>query len=396
MTNQKSVPLLDLRPQYARIRQEVEEAIHRVCNSQHFILGPEVEAFEEVIAKYCQCRFAIGVSSGTDALQVCLMALGVGPSDEVITTPYSFFASTASIVRLGAKPVFVDIDPQTFNMRTDEVAEKLSSKTKAIMPIHLFGQCVEMNPLLEIAKRHNIPIIEDAAQAIGAEYEGKPAGSLGLGGCFSFFPSKNLGAFGDAGMVTTNNPDFAKKVKTLRVHGAEEKYIHTFVGGNFRIDALQAAVLHVKLKYLEDWTKGRKQNAAIYRKLFVDAKLTGTGNSSLSLETNPVVLPYESSRTRHIYNQFVIRARERDKLFQHLREHHIGVEIYYPRPLHLQECFHKFGYHSGDFPESERAAQESLALPIFPELEKQQIEYVVEIIAHFYRKRQNINLNSSV
>lgn len=387
MTAQKSVPLLDLRPQYARIRQEVEEAIQRVCNSQHFILGPEVEAFEEEMAQYCQCQFAIGVSSGTDALQVCLMALGVGAVDEVITTPYSFFASTAAIVRLGAKPVFVDIDPQTFNMRTDKVAEKLSSKTKAIIPVHLFGQCAEMDPLLEVAQHHHIPIIEDAAQAIGAEYEGKPAGSFDRGGCFSFFPSKNLGAFGDAGMVITNNPDFAKQVKTLRIHGAEEKYFHKFVGGNFRLDALQAAVLRVKLKYLEDWTEGRRQNAAFYRRLFVESKLSGVGDSSPSLETNSVLLPYESPQTRHIYNQFVIRARERDPLLRHLREHHIGVEIYYPRPLHLQECFHEFDYHSGDFPESERAAQESLALPIFPELEKHQIEYVVEMIACFYRER---------
>jgi len=370
MTN---VPLLDLKAQYSTIRSEIREAIERVVESQHFILGPEVEALEREIAGFCNARFAVGVSSGTDALLAALMAIGTGPGDEVITTCYSFFATAGVIARLGARPVFVDIDPQSFNLDSGQVAQKITSRTKAIMPVHLFGQCAKMGPIMEIAKAKGMLVIEDAAQAIGARNrEGKPAGTIGDIGCFSFFPSKNLGAFGDGGMVVTNDEKLAEIVKMLRVHGGKPKYHHRIVGGNFRLDALQAAVLRVKLKYLPSWTEGRRNNAGRYRRLFEEAGLS-------KYTSVPVDSP------GHIYNQFVVQFPDRDRLQSFLRQEGVETEIYYPVPLHVQECFQGLGYRPGDFPKAETAAGEALALPVYPELTEQQQTYVVEKILEFYR-----------
>ncbi len=366
------VPLLDLRPQYAAIREEIREAIDRVCESQSFILGPEVAALEEEIASYCGARFAIGVSSGTDALLVALMALGIGSEDEVITTPYSFFATAGVIVRLGARPVFVDIDPATSNLDPNAVADKISVRTKAIMPVHLFGLCVELDPLLATANKHGVAVIEDAAQAIGArDSQDRRAGTMGTMGCFSFFPSKNLGAFGDGGMVVTKDIDLAEKLKILRVHGGKEKYYHQVVGGNFRLDALQAAVLRVKLKYLPKWTQARRANASRYRQLFADAGLLAF-----------VQLPLDAPG--HIYNQFVIRVPQRNQVRAFLREQGVETEIYYPVALPTQECFSPFGYKPGDFPSAEAVAHETLALPIYPELTETQLRYVVGKFKEFF------------
>jgi len=362
------IPLLDLKAGYAAIREEIQVALERVIEAQAFILGPEVEALEAEVAAYSQCQYGIGVSSGTDALLVALMALGVGPGDEVITSPYTFFATAGTIARLGARPVFIDIDPATFNLDPDLLAAAITPRTKAIMPVHLFGQMADMDPIMEIAERHHLPVIEDAAQAIGAEYKGRRAGSIGTVGCFSFFPSKNLGGFGDGGMVTTQDPALANQIQLLRAHGMRPKYYHQFIGGNFRLDALQAAVLRVKLKYLDGWSEGRQRNAATYRALFAQAGL------------DAVVLPVEASERRHIYNQFVIRVPHRDQVLQHLRESQVGVEIYYPVPIHLQECFRDQGYHQGDFPVSERAALETLAIPIYPELTDEALARVVRVI----------------
>jgi dTDP-4-amino-4,6-dideoxygalactose transaminase len=358
------VPLLDLKAQYASIRSEIREAVDRVMDSQQFILGPEVDAFEAEIASYCRCRHAIGVSSGTDALLVVLMALGVQPGDEVISPAFSFFATAGTIARLGAKPVFADIDPLTFNIDPSGLESKITPRTKAILPVHLFGQLAEMDEINRIAAKHNIPVIEDAAQAIGAERDGKRAGSIGTAGCLSFFPTKNLGAFGDAGMVTTNDAALAERVRMLRVHGYRSRYLNELLGGNFRIDALQAAVLRVKLRYLDRWTESRQRNAALYRKLL----------------PKTVVLPLENPG-RHIYNQFVIRHPDRDALVASLRKQGIGCDIYYPVPSHLQPCFSGLGYRPGDFPASELACQESLALPIFPELSEEMIQRVSAAVA---------------
>ena len=367
------VPLLDLKAQYSAIRSEIRDAIERVVESQHFILGPEVEGLEREIAAFCNARFTVGVSSGTDALLAALMAIGTGAGDEVITTCYSFFATAGVIARLGARPVFVDIDPKSFNLDTGQVAQKITSRTKAIMPVHLFGQCADMDPIMEIAKSKGIHVIEDAAQAIGARNrEGKPAGTIGDIGCFSFFPSKNLGAFGDGGMVVTNDEKLAEIVKMLRVHGGKPKYHHRIVGGNFRLDALQAAVLRVKLKYLTSWTEGRRNNAGRYRRLFEESGLTKCAS-----------IPEDSPG--HIYNQFVARFPDRDRLQSFLRQKGVETEVYYPVPLHLQDCFRQLGYHSGDFPEAESAARESLALPIYPELTEKQQRYVVQQIKEFYQ-----------
>jgi dTDP-4-amino-4,6-dideoxygalactose transaminase len=348
--------------------------VDRVIDSQQFILGPEVEALEREIAQYAGCAYAVGVSSGTDALLLALMALGIGPGDEVVTTPYSFFATAGSIVRLGARPVYVDIDPVSFNVDTSRVEVAVTRRTKAIMPVHLFGQVAEMAPLLEISERKGIPVIEDAAQAIGAQWQSRRAGSLGRLGCFSFFPSKNLGGFGDGGMVTTSDPALAEKLRILRNHGAKAKYHNRFVGGNFRLDALQAAVLRVKLPHLDSWTRRRQENAAIYRRLFAEAGLTPAR----------LRLPEESAHRRHIYNQFVIRCDRRDALKAHLREHGVGSEVYYPVPMHLQECFAAYGGRAGDFPEAERAARESLAIPIYPELTEAMQSTVVRTVAGFF------------
>lgn len=386
------IPLLDLKPQYAAIKSQIDAAIARVCESQYFILGPEVQALEEELAAYCQTDYALGVSSGTDALLVALMALEIEPGDEIITTPYTFFATAGCVARLGARAVFVDIDPQSYNIDPAQIEASITPKTKAIIPVHLFGQCADMEPIMEIADRHQLYVIEDAAQAIGAEYKGRRAGSLGHIGCFSFFPSKNLGAFGDGGAATTNDPELAKRMRIMRVHGAKPKYYHHVVGGNFRLDALQAAVVRVKLAYLDDWTAGRQTNAALYNRLFTEAGLAD-GPLTLPVESaqtgqyaprmEPESAPFE--RHRHIYNQYVLRvSHSRDELVAFLKKRQIGVAIYYPVSLHEQECFEDWGYQTGDFPASEAAAIHTLAIPIFPELSREQIQTVVETIAEFY------------
>ena len=370
------VPLVDLKAQYVSIQSEIRAAIDRVCESQHFILGPEVSALEEELAQVCGARFAIGVSSGTDALLVALMALEVGPGDEVVTTPYSFFATAGVVARLGARPVFVDINPNTFNIDPTAIPAKLNARTKAIIPVHLYGQCVDLTQLLSLAQERNIPIIEDAAQAIRAtDTHGNQAGTTGAMGCFSFFPSKNLGAFGDAGMVVTSDEKLADSLRSLRVHGGKPKYYHPVIGGNFRLDALQAAVLRVKLPYLEAWTAKRRENAARYRNLITRADLLDW-----------ITLPQDSAG--HIYNQFNIRVPHRDQLRDFLNERGVGTEIYYPLPLHLQECFQQLNYRPGDFPHAEAAAQESLALPIYPELTEEQQRYVVDLIQEYFVARQ--------
>ena len=368
------VPLLDLKGQYATIRTETEAAIHRVVESQMFILGPEVKAFEEEIARFCTTRHALGVSSGTDALLVALMAAGVEPGDEVVTTPFSFFATAGVVARLQARPVFVDIDPATFNIDPAAAAAAITDRTRAIIPVHLFGRCADTARMVEAAAGKGIAVVEDAAQAIGAfDRDGNQAGALGTFGCFSFFPSKNLGAFGDAGLVTVQDDALAHRVEILRVHGGEPKYHHHVVGGNFRIDALQAAVLRIKLRRLPEWTAARRRNADRYRELFAAA---GLGDR--------IVLP--DDEPGHIYNQFVIRAPDRDALRQWLGENGVGTEVYYPIPLHMQACFAGLGYGAGAFPHAEAAAREVLALPIFPELTAEQLEYVVRTIAGFYRR----------
>ncbi len=368
-----AVPLLDLKAQYAIIREEIRAAVGRVLESQQFILGPEVEAFECEIAAYSACQYGIGVSSGTDALLVALMALDIQPGDEVITSPYTFFASVGSIVRLGARPVFVDIDPLTYNLDPARIEAVITPRTRAIIPIHLFGQMVDMDSVLEIAARRNLFLLEDAAQAIGAEYKGKRAGSLGHLGCFSFFPSKNLGGYGDGGMVTTNDPQLAQRVRQLRSHGEQSKYEHTRVGGNFRLDALQAAVLRVKLRHVDAWTTARQRNADTYRQLFAAQKL------------EELSLPVEAPQRRHVYHQFVVRSTHRDALLTTLQHQGIGAAIYYPAPLHLQPCFAALRYQRGAFPHSEYAARHSLALPIYPELTPAMQEEVVQAIAAFHR-----------
>jgi dTDP-4-amino-4,6-dideoxygalactose transaminase len=379
------VPLLDLKEQYKSIRDEVLEAVERVMESQQLILGPEVSALEEEVARYSQCEFGIGVSSGTDALLVALMALDIKPGDEIITTPYSFFATAGSIARLSARPIFVDIDAATFNILPERIEAAITERTRAVMPVHLFGQMAEMDEIMAIARRHNLFVIEDAAQAIGAEYKGRRAGSIGDLGCLSFYPTKNLGAFGDAGMVTTNDARLDERVRRLRNHGYAEKYYNKEVGGNFRLDAIQAAVLRVKLKYLDEWTAARQQNAERYRKLFSEARTAlkplGEGETD---DREGVILPSEAPECRHIYNQFVISTGRRDQLQEFLKERRIGTEIYYPVPLHLQECFKDWNHQSGDYPQSERAALETLALPIYPELTEEQQQQVVEAIKDFF------------
>lgn len=364
------IPLLDLKAQYAELREEILAAITRILESQQFILGPEVESLEAEVASYSHCRYGIGVSSGTDALLVSLMAIDLQPGDEVITTPYTFFATGGSISRLGGRPVFVDIDPQTYNIDPEKIEAAITPRTKAIIPVHLFGQMADMDPIMAIAERYNLYVIEDAAQAIGAEYKGRRAGSIGHLGCFSFFPSKNLGGFGDGGMVVTNNAELADRVKLLRSHGAYPKYYHKMVGGNFRLDALQAAVLRVKLKYLDNWTIARQRNAEQYQQLFIQAGIE-------------VSLPYVAEARRHVFNQFVIRVQSRDNLMAYLKQNGIGCEIYYPVPLHLQACFSNLGYKHGDLPMSEKASLETLALPIYPSLNKVQQQRIVATIDSF-------------
>ena len=384
------VPLLDLKAQYAQFRTEVLAVIESVCASQQFILGEHTRALETDIARYCGASQGIGVSSGTDALLLALMALGLGAGDEVITSPFTFFATAGTIARSGARPVFCDIDPDTFNLSPLKVQRFIDEhctssggtlrhrstggRVRAIMPVHLYGQAADMSSLVDIAKRYDLFIIEDAAQAIGTEtVDGKRVGSIGDIGCFSFFPSKNLGAFGDAGLCTTNDPELAERMRVLRVHGGKPKYFHALIGGNFRIDELQAAVLRIKLKHLDEWTSGRQRNAAHYTAALARAALGPR-----------LVAPDLPVRGRHIFNQYVVRAERRDELRSFLSERQIGTEIYYPMPLHLQECFGYLGHARGDFPDSERAAAQTLALPIYPELSSEQLGAVVAAITEFY------------
>ena len=376
------VPLLDLKAHHEPLQKEIMATLEQTFRSQAFILGPEVGKLEERVAAYCQAKHGIGVTSGTDALLIALMALGVGPGDEVLTTPYSFFATAGAVVRLGARPVLVDIDPTTYNLDPSKIDSAVTAKTKSIIPVHLYGQCADMTPIMDVATRHNLSVIEDAAQAIGSEYhDGRRACSMGTIGCLSFFPSKNLGCLGDGGMAITNDPDLAERMRVLRIHGSKPKYYHKLIGGNFRLDTIQAAVLNVKLNYLDGWTKRRQENAARYETLFKQGGLVSAGKVRLP---EPV---YRNSGVKHhhIYNQFVLRVERRDALMAHLQEKGIGVEIYYPVPFHLQECFRYLGYREGDFPESERAAKETLAIPIYPELTAGQQTEVVEAIAEFYR-----------
>jgi dTDP-4-amino-4,6-dideoxygalactose transaminase len=364
------VPLLDLKAQFRAIESELRGAMDRVLASQQFIMGPEVEACEQEIARYCGCRHGIGVSSGTDALLAALMVYDIGPGDEVITSAYTFFSTAGVVARLGAKTVFVDIVPDTYNMDPALLEQAVTPRTKAIIPVHLYGQCADMNPILDMARRRGIPVIEDAAQAIGAEDNGRRAGSMGAMGCLSFFPSKNLGAFGDGGMVMTNDDALAEKLRVLRVHGAKPKYHHKIIGGNFRLDALQAAVVRTKLKYLEAWIEARRRNAARYDSMFTKA----------GVAPNPLRLPRVRADGRHVFNQYVVRVPRRDAVRQRLGAAGIGTEVYYPVPLHLQECFADLGYKKGSLPHAESAARETLALPIYPELTEAQIGVVVEAI----------------
>ncbi len=374
------VPLLDLRAQYAPLKSSIMAEIEAVCDSQALVLGPKTEALENAVASYCGAKHCIGVSSGTDAQLVLLMALGIGPGDVVITTPYTFFATAGCVSRLGARPVFVDIEPSTFNMSPVALEEALRKNpgAKAIIPVHLFGCCADMAAILALGKNYGVPVLEDAAQALGARHPLGGAGAIGEAGWFSFYPTKNLGAFGDAGMVTCADAALAAKIRALRNHGMEPRYFHKWIGGNFRIDAIQSAVLSVKLPHLDTWGAARRKNAMRYREAFVARGMD-----------NVLTLPVEpwsgtGTENHHIYNQFIIRSTKRDALKKHINESGIGSEIYYPLPLHMQECFRALGYREGDFPESERASRESLALPVYPELAAEQVDYVIEKIAEFH------------
>jgi dTDP-4-amino-4,6-dideoxygalactose transaminase len=374
------VPLLDLEAQHRPLRDALLAAMTRVADSQRFIMGPEVDALEHELAAMLGVRHAIGVSSGTDALLLALMALDIKAGDEVVTTTFSFFATAGVIVRLGARPVLVDIDPLTFNIDAAQVAAAITPRTRAIMPVHLFGLAADLDPIVDAAGRAGIPVIEDAAQAIGATYKSRTAGGIGTFGCFSFFPSKNLGAFGEAGLVTTNDDSLAKRARLLRSHGMEPKYYHHLVGGNFRMDALQAAVLRVKAPHLAEWTHARRRNAEKYRCLFRDSRIG-----------DAITLPREPDGYRHIFNQFVIRTPERDALKRHLDDQGIGNEIYYPVPFHLQPCFADLGYRRGAFPHAERAADESLAIPIYGELTAAQQQAVVSAISQFVHRSVGVS-----
>jgi dTDP-4-amino-4,6-dideoxygalactose transaminase len=366
------VPLLDLRAQYAPLRDEILAAIARVCDSQRFILGPEVDALEDELARMVGVKHALAVSSGTDALLLALMALEIGPGDEVITTAYSFFASAGEIARLGATPIFVDIDPTTYNIDATAIRAAITPRTKAILPVHLFGLAADMDPIVAAASEAGVPVIEDAAQAIGATYKGRSVGTMGTCACFSFFPSKNLGAFGDAGLFVTDDDALVRRARMLRVHGMEPRYVHHLIGGNFRMDALQAAVLRIKARHLNTWTEARRRNAEEYGTRFRDAALTPQ-----------IGLPIEPPGLRHIFNQYVVRCDRRDALRAHMTAHDIGTEIYYPIALPLQPCFASLGHRKGDFPSAERAAAESLAIPVYGELTGGQKRAVVDAIAGF-------------
>ncbi|MDA0833825.1 MAG: DegT/DnrJ/EryC1/StrS family aminotransferase [Planctomycetota bacterium] len=383
-----AVPLIDLVAQHQTIADEVQEAVARVFAAQSFVLGDEVAEFEYEIAEYCDARDAIGCASGTDALILALMAHDIGPGDEVITSPFTFFATASSICRVGAKPVFVDIDPVSFNLIPEQVEEAITSRTRAIMPVHLFGQCAEMEPLWRMAVQHGLVVIEDACQAIGAEYRGRRAGVLGTTGCFSFFPTKNLGGAGDGGIITTDDPEIASRLRRLRVHGDTGGYRHVEVGLNSRLDALQAAVLRVKLRHLDDWTAGRQKNAGRYAQLFETYDIDDT-----------LQLPQVLGERRHVFNQFVVRVKSdrRNEVLASLRERQIGAAVYYPSPLHLQKCFAFLGYGAGDFPHAELACEEVLALPIFTELREDQQDRVVEGLVEILElsERQSVRLKQT-
>ena len=386
------VPLLDLKPQYHSLKKELDEAIIKVAESQYFILGPEVSDMEKEFCNYLNCKHAIGVSSGTDALLLALMAIDIKPGDEVIVPTYSFFATAGVVSRLNATPVFAENDPVTFNLDPKDFEKKITPKTKAVIPVHLYGQSAELDEIVKIAKAHNLYVIEDAAQAIGTQYkDGRFVGTIGDIGCFSFFPSKNLGCYGDGGLVTTNNDELAKTLIIKRVHGGEPKYHHKVIGGNFRLDALQAAVLRVKLPHLDSWSEKRRQNANRYTQLFIEAGLAqNTGKTNFD-SNNKVLLPaavYENSKAKnyHIYNQYIVRVEQREAMREFLTKNEIGTEIYYPIPFHLQECFIYLGYKKGDFPISEFAANSSIALPIYPELNDDQLVFVVETFKKFFNQ----------
>jgi dTDP-4-amino-4,6-dideoxygalactose transaminase len=367
------VPLLDLKPQHAHLREELRAALDHILDSQQFVLGEEVRLLETELARYSATRHAVGCASGSDALLLALMALDIKAGDEVITTPFSFFATASAIARTGATPVFVDIDPRTYNLDPSLVEAAVTPRTRAIMPVHLYGQCAAMDSLREIAARHALPIIEDAAQAIGAEDAGRRAGSLGRIGCFSFYPTKNLGAAGDAGLLTTDDDALAERLRRLRVHGGATEYLHTEIGLNSRLDALQAAVLRVKLPHLDGWSQARRERAETYSLLLTQARLPFNLHA-----------PFIREHVRHIFHQYVVRVPEhRDALVEHLKAHGVGVKIYYPVPLHMQECFRYLGYEPGALPEAERAARETLALPIYPELRLEQQQYVVDVLGRF-------------
>lgn len=369
-----NIPLLDLKAQYQTIRKDVLAAIEAVCDEQGFILGPRVTELERRLAQYVGTTHAVGVASGSDALLLSLMAVGVAAGDEVITVPFTFFATTGAISRLGAKPVFVDVCADTFNMDSAKIESVITPRTKAIIPVHLFGQCAEMETITAVAKRHGLAVIEDACQAIGAKRHGAMAGAIGQTGCFSFFPSKNLGGFGDGGLITTQNDTLNDAMAMLRVHGSKVRYLHEAIGINSRLDALQAAVLEVKLKHLDQWAEGRRRNAARYEQLFKDANLN-----------DRVTLPVTVKGNEHVFNQFTVRVQRRDELRAYLKDQGVGTEIYYPVPMHLQTCYRDLGYQKGAFPISERAAEEVLSLPIYAELTDHQLISVVETIAAFYK-----------
>lgn len=384
-----NVPLLDLKAQYQSLKNELDDTLIRVAESQYFILGPEVEKMEQSFCDYLNVKYSIGVSSGTDALLIALMALNIQPGDEVVCPTFSFFATAGTVSRLNAVPVFVDNDPVTFNIDPKSLEKKITRKTKAIIPVHLFGQSAEMDEIISIAKKYNVKVIEDAAQAIGVQYkDGKFVGGIGDIGCYSFFPSKNLGCFGDGGLVVTNDDELGEKLNILRVHGGKPKYYHKVIGGNFRLDALQAAVINVKLPHLDTWSEQRRENAEFYNKKFIEAGLAEAPGKTEFDEKNKVLLPaavYKNSGVKnyHIYNQYCVKVEDRDGLREFLTENNIGSEIYYPVPFHQQECFANLGYQTGDFPNAEDAATTILALPVYPELKKEQLQYVVEKVAEW-------------
>ncbi|MBP7214740.1 MAG: DegT/DnrJ/EryC1/StrS family aminotransferase [Candidatus Kapabacteria bacterium] len=386
------VPLLDLTKQYSSIQNEVENKMLEITRSQKCILGEEVDKFESNIAKYLDCNYAIAVSSGTDALLMSLMALNIMPDDEVIVPDFTFFATAGCVARMFAKPIFVDIDPITFNIDPSKIDAKITNKTKALIPVHLFGQSAEMSEIVRIAKKHNIAIIEDAAQALGTQYKDQIfVGTIGDFGCFSFYPSKNLGAFGDGGLITTNDPDMAAKLKQMRNHGMNPKYYHKFIGGNFRLDAIQSGILNVKLNYLDAWHQNRRDNAQLYLKYFQEFGLININNNNEFSQDNCIIYPkaiYDQSGAKnyHIYNQFTIRAKDRDELQKYLSTCEIGSDIYYPVPLHRQECFAHLDANDNEFPVTNRISNEVLSLPIFPELQEEQIQYVCKCIRDFYKK----------